>query len=127
VLPEGQVRHGNRPVIQRLYCELWPRLASAGVTPSGPALAYYEDSPAIGSSIVVDAAVAVDDEAGGHGFSVVDLAEVERAAVIIHRAPWTTCSPRTRSWRGGSTPTGTVRLATPGRSPWNSPPTRTSG
>ena len=32
------------PVIQPLYCELWQRLASAGVAAAGPAVAYYEDA-----------------------------------------------------------------------------------
>jgi DNA-binding transcriptional MerR regulator len=73
------------PVIQPLYCELWQRLASARVTTAGPAVAYYEDTPAGDGAIVVHAAVPVAAEAGrGHGFSVVDLAEVETAATIIH-------------------------------------------
>ncbi|MEV5122949.1 MerR family transcriptional regulator [Streptomyces decoyicus] len=33
------------PVIQPLYGELCRRLETAGVTPSGPVLAYYEDAP----------------------------------------------------------------------------------
>lgn len=73
------------PVIQPLYCELWQRLASAGVAAAGPAIAYYEDAPAGDDAIVVHAAVPVVAEAaGGAGFSVVDLAEVESAAAIIH-------------------------------------------
>lgn len=51
----------------------------------GPALAYYEDTPAGDGAIVVHAAVPVAVEASGNlGFSVVDLAEVESAAAIIH-------------------------------------------
>ena len=73
------------PVIQPLYCDLRQRMASAGVTATGPALAYYEDTPAGDGAIVVHAAVPVAAEAGGdHGFSVVDLAAVESAAAIIH-------------------------------------------
>src|SRR5580700_989049 len=73
------------PVIQPLYCDLWQRMASAPVTAAGPAMAYYEDAPASDGAIVVHAAVPVAGGTDGdHGFAVVDLAEVDRAAVIIH-------------------------------------------
>jgi DNA-binding transcriptional MerR regulator len=73
------------PVIQPLYCDLWERMAAAGVSAVGPALAYYEDAKAREGAIVVHAAVPVDIGPGpGRGFSVVDLEEVENAAVIIH-------------------------------------------
>ena len=45
------------PVIQPLYCDLWQRMASAGVAAAGPAVAYYEDTPAGDGAIVVHAAV----------------------------------------------------------------------
>jgi DNA-binding transcriptional MerR regulator len=73
------------PVIQPLYCDLWQRLASARVAAAGPATAYYEDAPASDGSVVVHAAVPVAGGSdGNHGFAVVDLAEVESAAAIIH-------------------------------------------
>jgi effector-binding domain-containing protein len=73
------------PVIQPLYCDLWQRMACAGVTAAGPAIAYYQDSSTEDGPIVIHAAVPVIAGSGGdHGFSVVDLAEVDRAAVIIH-------------------------------------------
>jgi len=73
------------PVIQPLYCDLFQQLASAGVSPAGPALAYYEDTPAGDGAIVVHAAVPVVAEPGGeYGFRVVDLPEVDSAAAIIH-------------------------------------------
>jgi effector-binding domain-containing protein len=73
------------PVIQPLYCDLWQRMASAGVTAAGPAIAYYEDTPTGDGTILVHAAVPVTAEAGGgHGFSMVNLAEVETAAIIHH-------------------------------------------
>lgn len=73
------------PVIQPLYCGLRQRMASAPVTAAGPAMAYYEDVPASDGAIVVHAAVPVAGGTDGdHGFAVVDLAEVDRAAVIIH-------------------------------------------
>jgi DNA-binding transcriptional MerR regulator len=60
-------------------------MASAGVSAAGPAIAYYEDTPAGDGGIVVHAAVPVVAKPGGeHGFSVVDLAEVNTAAAIIH-------------------------------------------
>jgi DNA-binding transcriptional MerR regulator len=78
------------PVIQPLYHDLWHRLASAGVTAAGPAVAYYEEGA--DGAVVVHAAVPVATGPGGHGghghgghgLSVVDLAEVESAAAIIH-------------------------------------------
>jgi len=73
------------PVIRPLYSHLWCRLASAGAAAAGPAVAYYEDAPGSDGAVVVHAAVPVAAEATGtEGFSVVDLAEVDSAAVIIH-------------------------------------------
>ena len=75
------------PVIQPLYHDLWQRLANAGICKSGPALAYYEDAPAGDGAVVVHAAAPVATGPGGHsaqGLSIVDLAEVESAAAIIH-------------------------------------------
>jgi DNA-binding transcriptional MerR regulator/effector-binding domain-containing protein len=73
------------PVIQPLYCDLWQRMACAGVTASGPAIAYYQDAPGDDGAVVVHAAVPVIAGSGGdHGFSVVELAEVDRVAAIIH-------------------------------------------
>ncbi len=74
------------PVIQPLYRDLWQRMASAGVAQAGPALAYYEDSPAGDGVIVVHAAVpAAAAAGGGHGFAVADLPGADHAAAIIHR------------------------------------------
>jgi effector-binding domain-containing protein len=73
------------PVIQPLYDELFGRLHRAGLTPAGPAIAWYEDAPD-GEAIVVHATVPVDaDPGGGHDVAVVDLPEIERAATIVHR------------------------------------------
>jgi DNA-binding transcriptional MerR regulator len=73
------------PVIQPLYGELWCLIVSAGVSAAGPAIAYYEDVPAGDGGIVVHAAVPVVAEPGGdHGLTIVDLAEVDSAATIIH-------------------------------------------
>jgi len=73
------------PVIQPLYHDLWQWLCSAGVTAAGPAVAYYEEGG--DGAVVVHAAVPVaawPAEPGDHGVSIVDLAEVESAAAIIH-------------------------------------------
>jgi DNA-binding transcriptional MerR regulator len=72
------------PVIQPLYDELVRRLDQAGVTPVGPAIAYYENVPD-GDGVVVHATLPVNVDAGGHDFAVVDLPEVEQAATIVHR------------------------------------------
>jgi DNA-binding transcriptional MerR regulator len=72
------------PVIGPLYDELTcGRLERAGLVPTGPGIAYYEDSP---DGIVVHAGITVDAEPGDHqGVSVVDLPEIARAATIVHR------------------------------------------
>jgi DNA-binding transcriptional MerR regulator len=73
------------PVIQPLYSDLMRRLAGAGVRPTGPAVAYYEDATTADGAIVVHAAAPVDVGVADRGFGIVDLAEIESAAVIIHR------------------------------------------
>lgn len=73
------------PVIQPLYEELCRRLDRDGVAPTGPSIAYYEDSPD-GDGIVVHAAIPVGADPGGdHDFAIVDLPEIEQAATIVHR------------------------------------------
>ncbi len=76
------------PVISPLYEELFRRLEAAGVTPTGPGVAYYEDAPDQNGAILVHAGVTV--AAGprpGQDFAIVDLPAVERAATIVHRGP----------------------------------------
>jgi DNA-binding transcriptional MerR regulator len=73
------------PVIQPLYDELCRRLDRAGLTPTGPGIACYEDSPH-GDGVLVHATLPVNaDPSDGHDFSIVDLPEIERAATIVHR------------------------------------------
>jgi len=73
------------PVIQPLYDELCGRLDRAGLTPTGPAVAYYEASP-LGDGVLVHATLPVDaDPSHDHDFSIVDLPEIEQAATIVHR------------------------------------------
>lgn len=69
------------PVIRPLYEELWGHLETAGMTPAGPAIAYYEDAPEGG--VLVHAAVPVNAEAVD-GVAIVDLPAIERAATIVH-------------------------------------------
>ncbi|MFL6122053.1 MerR family transcriptional regulator [Actinophytocola sp.] len=69
------------PVIGPLYDELMHRLEAAGVTPAGPAVAYYEDAPAGG--VVVHATMPVS-ATEIEGVDVVDLPGIERAATIMH-------------------------------------------
>jgi len=71
------------PVIQPLYHDLWQRLCSSGITAAGPAVAYYEEGG--DGTVMVHAAVPVASGPGTHhDVSMVDLAEVETAAAIIH-------------------------------------------
>jgi DNA-binding transcriptional MerR regulator len=73
------------PVAGALYDELCDRLDRAGLTPSGPAIAYYEDSPD-DDGIVVHATFPVKAEPrNDYDFSIVDLPDIERAATIVHR------------------------------------------
>jgi DNA-binding transcriptional MerR regulator len=72
------------PVIQPLYDQLCVALDRAGVLPSGPALAWYEDAPDGG--VLVHAGMPVGTDAGAYeGFTVTDLPAIERAATIVHR------------------------------------------
>jgi DNA-binding transcriptional MerR regulator len=72
------------PVIQPLYGELIGRLDRAGLTPTGPGIAWYEDAPD-GEGILVHATLPVDADPGdAHDFQVVDLPAIERAATILH-------------------------------------------
>ncbi|MFI9722146.1 MerR family transcriptional regulator [Streptomyces sp. NPDC052396] len=76
------------PVITPMFQELCRRLDEAGVTPTGPAIAYYEDSPEGGETIVVHAAMPVATGAvTGPSVTVVDLPAIDRAATIVHRGP----------------------------------------
>ncbi|MFD7663284.1 MerR family transcriptional regulator [Streptomyces sp. NPDC059788] len=76
------------PVIRPLYDELFRRLAAAGVEPSGPGIAYYEDAPEGGDRIMVHAAVVVATAPRpAHDFAVVDLPAIGQAATVVHRGP----------------------------------------
>jgi effector-binding domain-containing protein len=72
------------PVIRPLYHELIERLTRNGITPVGPAIAYYEDAPDGG--VLVHAGLPVDAEpTGSQDFSIVDLPPLRQAATIVHR------------------------------------------
>ncbi|BCM64985.1 MULTISPECIES: MerR family transcriptional regulator [Streptomyces] len=73
------------PVIGPLYDELFRRLDAAGVTPTGPGVAFYEDAPEGGGRIVVHAAVQVAAPLQDGAFRVLDLPPVDQAATIVHR------------------------------------------
>ncbi len=75
------------PVIQPLYPELMSRLSAAGVTPTGPGIAYYEPV-ADGEEVTVHAGIQVAaDPRPEHDFAVVDLPALDAVAAIIHRGP----------------------------------------
>ncbi|MFD0784273.1 MerR family transcriptional regulator [Micromonospora azadirachtae] len=77
------------PVIQPLYPELFRRLAAAGVTPTGPGIAWYEPAGTDGGeAVVVHAGVQVTADPSTAGdFAVVDLPGVRAAATIVHQGP----------------------------------------
>ena len=75
------------PVIRPLYQELGERLGRAGLTPAGPAIAWYEDVPD-GEGVVVHATLPVNaDPASGADFAIRDLPAIGQAATIVHRGP----------------------------------------
>ncbi|WP_249358271.1 MerR family transcriptional regulator [Nocardia cyriacigeorgica] len=114
------------PVIQPLYDGLFQRLAAAGIDPSGPGVAYYEDAPDGG--IRIHAGVEVSAPVGVHdGLRIVDLPPSHRPRPSCTTARWIPSCPPSSSSAAGSTPTATTRSATPGKSTWNAPPTVTSG
>ncbi|MDG4810209.1 MerR family transcriptional regulator [Micromonospora sp. WMMD1120] len=78
--------HDIGPVIQPLYPELFRRLDAAGITPTGPALAWYEPAPGDdGDAVLVHAGVAVAVGADAVAdVAVVDLPAVRTAATVIH-------------------------------------------
>ncbi|MEU5423461.1 MerR family transcriptional regulator [Streptomyces sp. NPDC001407] len=76
---------GISPVIRPLYDELFPLLREAGVTPTGPGLAYYEDVPEGDGQITVHAAVQVSAPLQEAAFRVLDLPPLDQAATIVHR------------------------------------------
>ncbi len=74
------------PVITPLYPELMRRLHARGVSPSGPAIAYYQLES--GDAVTVHAGVGVTvDAQPGFDFAVVDLPPIGAAATIIHHGP----------------------------------------
>lgn len=81
------------PVIGPLYDELFRRLDTAGVSPSGPGVAYYEDAPEGGGRITVHAAVQVAAPLQDGAFRVLDLPPVDQAASIVHRGSMDTVLP----------------------------------
>ncbi|MBG7697152.1 MerR family transcriptional regulator [Streptomyces sp. MC1] len=82
------------PVIGPLYEELFRRLDAAGITPTGPGIAYYEDAPEGGGRITVHAAIQVSAPLqDGGAFRVLDLPALEQAATIVHRGSMDTVLP----------------------------------
>ncbi|MFI7316769.1 MerR family transcriptional regulator [Streptomyces venezuelae] len=85
---------GIGPVIGPLYDELFRCLDSAGITPTGPGVAYYEDVPEGGDGrIGVHAAVQVSAPLQDGAFRIVDLPPLDQAATIVHRGPMDTVLP----------------------------------
>lgn len=85
------------PVVRPLFGELMARLARDGIEPAGPAVAYYERTPA-GDDVVVHAAVPVPDSArSSTDFAVLDLPRIPRAAILEYRGPMDDVLPAWRS------------------------------
>lgn len=70
-------------VIRPLYAELGRRIAQAGLTPTGPGIAYYEP---VAEGVRVHAGLQVNlDPGASYDFDVVDLPAIEQAATTIHQ------------------------------------------
>ncbi|WP_299535187.1 MerR family transcriptional regulator [uncultured Streptomyces sp.] len=86
-LADGYRPQDITPVIAPLYERLFPLLGTAGITPTGPGIARYEDAPDGSGRIVVHAGVTVSapvGPVGDSGVTVVGLPAFE-AATIMHR------------------------------------------
>ncbi|OZV80475.1 MerR family transcriptional regulator [Micromonospora echinospora] len=75
------------PVIGPLYDELFRRLDAAGIVPTGPGIAYYEDEPDGTGRMIVHAAVQVSAPCQDGTVRVWDLPSVGPAATVVHRGP----------------------------------------
>ncbi|MFJ1861078.1 MerR family transcriptional regulator [Streptomyces anulatus] len=75
------------PVIGPLYERLLPLLEGAGLRPTGPGIARYEDAPEGGGAITVHAGVTVSAPVGAVGDTEVRVVELPpfEAATIVHR------------------------------------------
>ncbi|KQX36652.1 MerR family transcriptional regulator [Streptomyces sp. Root63] len=75
------------PAIGPLYDRLLPLLEGAGLRPTGPGIARYEDAPEGGGAIVVHAGVTVSAPVGPVGDTEVRVVELPpfEAATIVHR------------------------------------------
>ncbi|MEV6451901.1 MerR family transcriptional regulator [Streptomyces anulatus] len=75
------------PTIGPLYDRLLPLLEGAGLRPTGPGIARYEDAPEGGGAIVVHAGVTVSAPVGPVGDTEVRVVELPpfEAATIVHR------------------------------------------
>ncbi|MFH9473291.1 MerR family transcriptional regulator [Streptomyces anulatus] len=75
------------PVIGPLYDRLFPLLEGAGLRPTGPGIARYEDAPEGGGAIVVHAGVTMSAPVGAVGDTEVRVVELPpfEAATIVHR------------------------------------------
>ncbi|MGK3943887.1 MerR family transcriptional regulator [Streptomyces sp. RP5T] len=81
------------PVIGPLYDELFQLLDAAGIAPTGPGVAYYEDAPEGGGRISVHAAVQVSAPVQDGAFRVHDLPSLDQAATIMHHGSMDTVLP----------------------------------
>lgn len=73
------------PVIGPLYDELFQRLEAAGISPTGPGVASYEDAPEGEGRITVHAAVQVSAPLQEGALRILDLPPLAEAATIVHR------------------------------------------
>ena len=81
-LRAGVHRPGHPAALRRARA---PGSTGPGVTPVGPAIAYYEDAPDGERSSCTPRCRSRAEPGATHDFTIVDLPEIERAATIVHR------------------------------------------
>ena len=102
------------PVVRGLYDRLGAELERAGLFPTGPAIAYYDDA-GDDKNTVVHAALPVEtDLSDEYDFTVTDLPAEHRMATLLHTGSMDNCLPAYQALAQWIEQSG-YRAAGPGR------------
>jgi len=78
-------------ILPRLYGDLGDQLARLGITPTGPAVAWYEDSPDEATPIEIIAGLPIDAPTLPADVEQRTLPAADRAATTVHRGSMNDC------------------------------------
>lgn len=81
------------PVVRRLYDQLSAGMARAGLVPTGPAIAYYEDADDEADTVVHAALPVEADLSDEYDFTVTDLPAESQMATLLHTGSMDNCLP----------------------------------